>query len=351
MESTDVKNIYMDPRCMINYGSYYIYGLWKTIGRNKCRFSLQPFRDTKLIDYKDYRRGFPLVINLYDETETKIYIDFSDSDKVDPFFKTWADLYAKINISNSSTEDDVFAIGPSFSITLWNGISTFVKAIVNYHKGSKLCDRDVHLKYFLRDYMYLLYRRKKFYNYLTSHSEDDYCFFLSTLWYDEVTDQTTNKYRGWFLKEAKEIFPKFEGGFFYIKNAGKEFKKYNEYIKTYDGLLINKRIPMDDYLFKIKRSSVVFNTPSVLGCHGWKLGEYLAMGKAIISTPITNKMPGNFLSGKNYIEVKTREDIHNALIYLKQHGEIRKQMEKDNKEYFDNYLSPSSVIKRIINKI
>ena len=75
------------------------------------------------------------------------------------------------------------------------------------------------------------------------------------------------------------------------------------------------------------------------------------MGKAIISTPITNKMPGNFLSGKNYIEVKTREDIHNALIYLKQHGEIRKQMEKDNKEYFDNYLSPSSVIKRIINKI
>ena len=46
-----------------------------------------------------------------------------------------------------------------------------------------------------------------------------------------------------------------------------------------------------DYLAKVGRSAVAFNNPAVHGCLGWKLGEFLALGKAIISLPIERTLP------------------------------------------------------------
>ena len=39
------------------------------------------------------------------------------------------------------------------------------------------------------------------------------------------------------------------------------------------------------------RSAVVFNCPAVHGCLGWKLGEYLTLRKAIISTDLGRRLP------------------------------------------------------------
>ena len=36
---------------------------------------------------------------------------------------------------------------------------------------------------------------------------------------------------------------------------------------------------------------MAFNNPAVHGCLGWKLGELLAMGKAIVSLPIERTLP------------------------------------------------------------
>jgi glycosyltransferase involved in cell wall biosynthesis len=171
------------------------------------------------------------------------------------------------------------------------------------------------------------------------------------LWYDEGTDRTTNTYRSWFIEEASKLYPIFEGGFFYIDGAEKEYPKYSQYKEMYKGLIIHKRISMNEYLDKIKKSAVVFNTPSVCGCHGWKLCEFLAMGKAIISTPLSNKMPGDFLPNINYLEVNSKEEIHNAILYFQNNPEKRKKMEIANKKYFEEFLSPVSVVKRIINQL
>ncbi len=51
------------------------------------------------------------------------------------------------------------------------------------------------------------------------------------------------------------------------------------------------RIPFTEYMTKLKSSLVIFNTPAVFGCHGWKLAEFRALGKAIISTPLTRELP------------------------------------------------------------
>ena len=58
---------------------------------------------------------------------------------------------------------------------------------------------------------------------------------------------------------------------------------------------------MQEYLRGTRRSAVVFNTPSVCQCHGWKLAEYLAMGKATVSPLLSNIMSGEFMDGIHYL--------------------------------------------------
>jgi glycosyltransferase involved in cell wall biosynthesis len=135
------------------------------------------------------------------------------------------------------------------------------------------------------------------------------------------------------------------------KGVEDEFPEYTKYREQYKDFLITKRISMAEYMKKIKKSAIVFNTPSVGGCHGWKLGEYLAMGKAIISTKLSNKMPGDFAVGVNYIEANTKEEIREAILLLKNSPQKRKEMERANKDYYNKYLAPEVVVKRIIEAL
>lgn len=152
------------------------------------------------------------------------------------------------------------------------------------------------------------------------------------------------------LKHAPLLLKNFEGGFFYIpsKNVEREFEEYHKYKEEYKDLLIYKRISMATYLKKIKKSVLVFNTQSVCGCLGWKLPEFLAMGKCIISTPLDKEMPGEFLPGKHYFLVSNMDEIAIAIQYLKEHREVRERLEQNSKAYFDQYLSPTAVISRLI---
>ena len=52
----------------------------------------------------------------------------------------------------------------------------------------------------------------------------------------------------------------------------------------------------------------MLNTPGVSGCLGWKLGEYLALGKAIISTPIQRQLLADLEHGTHIHVVDGSED-------------------------------------------
>jgi len=59
---------------------------------------------------------------------------------------------------------------------------------------------------------------------------------------------------------------------------------------------------------QLTRSSAVLNTPGVHGCLGWKLCEYLALGKAIISTTIQRQLPADLEHGTHIHVVDGSED-------------------------------------------
>ena len=106
-----------------------------------------------------------------------------------------------------------------------------------------------------------------------------------------------------FLKACKKADLEIEGGLFYVKSNSvlKEMPDYPKYKEEYKDFIYENRLSMDEYIKKTKESVLVFNTPSVCECHGWKLAEYLCMGKAIISTLLLARCLQNLFMEKIFI--------------------------------------------------
>lgn len=342
-----IIKIVFDYRTILAYGTYYYYG-FKSIFGNKVSYGLT---DILISNHEEYRKGCAIIIIYKNGEKKRIFIDTNDKDDISLKFYDWCDVYAKINLKPTDiNKAKILAIGPSFGIQIWSPFYTIFKGIKNY-----VCWHGNYKESFwsyIKDCAYTFFRRLPYEKYnIKCHEERDYMFTLSTLWYDERTFNTTNKLRGQFARACKDEFEHFEGGFFFIKGDGvqKEFPKYKSYLEEYGDLLIYDRISMEDYMKRIIRASFVFNTPSVCGCHGWKLGEYLAMGKAIISTPLNNVMPGDFIAGTHYLEVTNENEIREAVHRLHEDAKLVESLKQKSIEYFDQYLSPVAVVTRILD--
>lgn len=110
-----------------------------------------------------------------------------------------------------------------------------------------------------------------------------------------------------------------------------------------------RRYSLKEYLSKLKRSAVAFNTPAVHSCHGWKLGEFLALGKAIVSTPLTRALPAPLLHGEHIHFVDGSPDsIREAVCLICRDISYRQRLERSARAYYLQYLQPQHVIERIL---
>lgn len=345
MSVIEAKRIVIaDPRFGIHYVAYYLLGL-RRLGY---KIKWQVLKDFPMHEESQLARGMAFLMD-----GRKIFIDSNDHKDIDESIYDWCDRYAKINVKKEDlVRSKMLAIGPNFSIKLDNPVSVIALGIMNYLRSWSYwneCPKPS-LRVFMKGYVYMLVRRLRFDEYCqTGQEEDGYIFTMSTLWYDTNTYSTTNRWRGSFAKACKRMMPKFEGGFIYLNSPSviQKFPKYAEYLTEFKDLLTNERIGMKEYIEKTRRSAFVFNTPSVSGCHGWKLCEYLAMGKAIISTPLLNAMPGNFMNGQHFLEAIDEDGIAETVKTLKDNKALRVQLQHNAKQYFEEYLAPVAVVKRI----
>jgi glycosyltransferase involved in cell wall biosynthesis len=340
--------IIIDSKCRINYASYYIKGFCDLFEKKNVVYDSTPFDSNNLLttpnDYANY-----LLIQYHNNSIVKnIIIDFGDSSSISIKHYEWCDVYGKINVLKNDLvqHPKMIAIGPSFGINYMN-LSTLRLLFISLFKKNK----PVNNKEYIKNFLYMKVRRMSYKSYLGSNPNNKYIFAISTLWYDPLTFKTTNYFRIVFFSFCKKILEEVEGGFFYIEGKGvtEQFPEYSSYKNEIKNNLFKRRITPSEYVKKTKKSIIVFNTPSVMSCHGWKLGEYFAMGKAILSTPLANEMPQKLLDNNTICFADSKEMIENKVQELIYNEKIRSQMELNTSEYFEKYLSPTAVINRIIN--
>src|SRR5207248_8247403 len=97
-----------------------------------------------------------------------------------------------------------------------------------------------------------------------------------------------------------------------------------------EGLYSTRRYPIDEYIARTARSVVVFNTPAVHDCLGWKLGEFLALGKAIITLPLTRQLPSPLEHGTHvHVVDGSPASIESAVDRLLSDTEYRERLERN----------------------
>lgn len=343
--------VYIDPTSRILYSSYYILGLHEIFNKKNVSFSSNYFTTlNRTIEDFSFEHYFAFVLINPKNEITRYVIDFCDPADINNNAYDWCDYYAKININYNLTDNShrkkLVSIPPGFGIKVWGLPETIYHCVFNLIKLK--FKPLVPFKKYLNDY-YTQLKRLKLEEYTTNKNavstseKEPYVFMIATLWNENEGMTGTNLQRKKFIELCKEENCNFEGGF-YISNenrANSDYKKFS----------FSRRYSINDYLKKTKLSKFVFNTPAVHNCHGWKLGEYLAMGKAIISTPLSNELPVNLVHAKDIHIVTTDIKLKLAIKLLKTNHEYRLSLESKSKEYYLEHSSPVSVIKRIVSRI
>uniref|UniRef100_A0AB33JG41 Glycosyltransferase n=1 Tax=Prevotella sp. GTC17262 TaxID=3236797 RepID=A0AB33JG41_9BACT len=348
-----MAKIIIDPRLKYNYASWYLLGLERHFGKQCIYYDVRPFISLLYKDTKDYNSGFAFVYKDASQ-EVKYFVDTEDVAKVFLDRYDWCDVYGMVNPTTEQVVqyDKLLPIGPEFGLTLHSKTKTILQCMTLYSKGRKYT--DIAFQSYLKDYLYTNIRRRRLERYeLPTEMRVNYIFHASTLWYNEFAATDTNKYRGDFLKACQKAGMEIEGGLFYVDGDDvlREMPDYPKYKEMYKDFIYDRRLSMDDYIRKTKESVLVFNTPSVCECHGWKLAEFLCMGKAIISTPLKREMPGEGLvHGENVHFVQSEVEIYDAVMKIKSDSDYRQHLEQGARAYYEQWLAPEVVVKRIIDR-
>lgn len=348
MSSKNYTRIIIDPRSSYVYGSFYLYGLISLFGKGNVSFSMKPFRE---LPDPGWGMRFLAINNFV----TKYYIHTSDSSEIRQLDYQWCDVYGHVNANFKETPRQdypkVVSLAPSFGIKALSDRQTINMAIHNFfismssilsvtewnkYTNRMENNRFNNVKHYFGRIIKTNRNRLPYLDYINhTVSDDNYIFFSSTLWYNTVdnqNDEGVNLRRANFMRVCKSI-PNlmFEGGFVADDSSSKE--KFGD--------LLTSSIPLSDWIAKTKKSALVFNTPAFRNCHGWKLGEYLALGKCIISTPLVNDLPVPLVHGVNIHYVEPDFDaLYDAITYILSHKEYRLKLENNAKAYWENYGTP-----------
>lgn len=339
--------VIIDPASGIWYSSFYIIGLYKVFGKKNVTFSRKYFRELKRKKETHlYDQYMAFVVVSPNKSLNKIIVDFGDKPTVNESAYEWCDKYAKINfnikLTDKSFHDKMVSIPPGFGIQIWNFWETVYYCCSNFIK----CKFSPKIKLFYRDY-HSQCKRPILENYIgklvdegVENPDIPFVFMIATLWTHKNCIEGTNLLRKTFVEVCKTLNCSFEGGFI----ASESHPQYSEF----QDLIFSVPYSMGRYIKKTKQSSIVFNTPAVHNCHGWKLGEYLAMGKAIISTPISNQLPEALEHGKNIHIVQNNEELKTAINLLLKDSNYREKLENGAKDYYSKLAKPDKVIAYIL---
>lgn len=139
-------------------------------------------------------------------------------------------------------------------------------------------------------------------------------------------------------RELGEIF---FGGFSHTDYAVRNFP----HVLLPDKELYSK----ERYVEILRRHPICVATAGLHGSIGWKMGEYVAFSKAIVSERLGYRLPGDFEAGENYLEFDEPRQCLEGVRRLLSDAALRRGMMKRNHGYYLEYLKPDAMVERTLS--
>ncbi len=142
---------------------------------------------------------------------------------------------------------------------------------------------------------------------------------------------------------SRELGDRFCGGFAHTAYANRHFRNL---------LLKDRRYSRKGtYVSLLQRHPICVATTGLHGSIGWKMGEYVAFSRAIVSERLNYSVPCGFEEKKNYLKFDDPEECVHQTMELVENKELRRQMMENNRHYYETCLAPERLILRTLNMV
>jgi hypothetical protein len=344
------------------YGAGYFRGLLQVFGTAAPHFVApgfpRPFRHPR----ED--QGVDLAF-VTDKPELKVFVDFQDRPEVSAEALAWCDVYAKASADPAmlaTPGEERFL--PDRRYRLLTGVTPAQAAKILplghalvpricgllragfYATASYLAGRSIiaGMVSHFANWRGQWRRRLPESAYVPGETDPNYVFFSASLW-PSVEAERCNMERGMFVEACRSLPGlNFEGGFAQRWALPPEWKA-----RGFDKYALPVRPSHRQFIRNTQRSACAFNNPGFKRCHAWKLAEYLALGKAIISTPLERLLPAPLVHGEHVHFVEPSVDaIREAVRHLCRDSQYRRKLERNARAYYQEHLTPRRTIERML---
>jgi hypothetical protein len=106
----------------------------------------------------------------------------------------------------------------------------------------------------------------------------------------------------------------------------------------------------ENYVRTLRGYPICVASTGLHGSIGWKLAEYVAFSKAILSEQLVYEVPGGFARGTNYLEFTSPEECLGAAVRLIEDVQLRQRIMRNNAAYYLQSLQPAALLKNALTK-
>jgi hypothetical protein len=329
-----MTSIVVHPGSDLAYASYVLQGLTSELGERAIEYSTEGFP-------RSVGSGRILAFSRADDATARCFLAFHDHPRVNELALGWARVVGMVNLCQADVGRDgkVVAVGPTFGVRLRSRRATL--SHVSHGLRWSIAQRERGMLGRMRRALLHERRRTTIDRYVPGDSNPDYVFFTAWPW---VKHPAVNPPRARFIeacRRAPELT--FEGGF-----APRRRHDLPEVLS----LSAPRRYGISEYIEKMRRSAIAFNNPAVHGCLGWKLGEYLALGKAIVTLPLERALPEPLEHGVHvHVVDGTPGSLDEAIDRIRTDDPYRVRLETESRAWFERNLAPAVLARRLLGAL
>jgi hypothetical protein len=281
----------------------------------------------------------------------RIHYDTHDSWEVDEEFLNQSDIYFKRSYSparlmgNSATRGKVFALGLNYLVCP-DGFDQFAlrRAVTLGSVPEKLREFSRLVRFF--DHVRFTPRLCKM-EMLPDPGTQPRVLFMAGAWDPEISQahlpekteerHQINETRAECIRLLRDALGRsFTGGF--IRNEFSE-ERYPDLVLPV-GVKSSKR----EYIQRVREHQICVATTGLHGSIGWKLAEYVALSRAIVSERLHYEVPNGFSEGKHYLVFNSPGECVAKVKSLLENPNKRLTMMIENAQYYQSFLRPDALV-------
>ena len=139
-----------------------------------------------------------------------------------------------------------------------------------------------------------------------------------------------------------ELGPRFVGGLHPTEDARRDYPDL-----VVDGAITRK----SRYVELMRRSAVCIPSQGLLGTHGWRLAEYVAASRPIVTEPLQHEVPGDFREGQNYLTYASSEGLLVSVQRLLDNPDLSAAMRHANHHYYSHHVRPDAIVAHTLSQV